>query len=242
MHCTLRINKKPHRNHSQEEDREPSRPALVSCRTSKVRPCAHMATTATTLPRAEEGRFLPPPATAQPIREDHSSANEKPLPCSSQFTPVDFLFTSAAPKSPFLSPPLLAAPGLPVVLLERTCPGLPFPALPNSSHLPLVEHWRFMFKVNTARRPPSPAPASGMDSGRREDGHCSHLEQVRGFINLIKPHAGELNTALKSQWARLPPSNRFSLLWTPALAQQPTLSKASPEALVHGKSGSEELL
>ena len=49
----------------------------------------------TSLQGLEEERLSSALATAQPMKDSHSSANEKPLYSNSQFTPMDFLFTSA---------------------------------------------------------------------------------------------------------------------------------------------------
>lgn len=60
----------------------------------------HLISYTTLLPQWEEEKLSPPPATAQPMRDYHNPANEKPLYFKFPVSSVAFLFTAALPVRP----------------------------------------------------------------------------------------------------------------------------------------------
>lgn len=79
--------------------------------------------------RKEDFFFFPSLAKAEPVRDSHSSANEKPLTLNSQFTPMDFQFEQSLSTAPFAlykSIPLLCSPDLPMVLPQLAYNSLLF--------------------------------------------------------------------------------------------------------------------
>lgn len=121
--------------------------------------------------RKNEGFLLPQqqlsqwePITTRPMR-NHYTFN-------TQFTPMDFLFTSALPSPPFLYERAGSAccSGSPVL----DCNSLLLPTQPSSAGKPAGS---FIFKVNATHHACALALASPWDSGRMEEGHCSHPDE-----------------------------------------------------------------
>lgn len=106
--------------------------------------------TSTPLSLQGDRRFPPPPATAQPMRDSHSSANEKPLYCERPVYSNELLVYSSLPEFPppsIKEPLLLYSPRVACgfALLLRDCSS---PLLPNKSIFAGKITSRFIFKVN----------------------------------------------------------------------------------------------